>query len=45
MAIWKVVADHIKLFPHPNSDRLLIGTGTEPMVDINITHEYIIVRA
>lgn len=25
MALWKVVADHIKLFPHPNSDRLLVG--------------------
>ena len=25
MALWKVIADRIKLFPHPNSDKLLVG--------------------
>jgi RNA ligase (TIGR02306 family) len=25
MAIWKVVADKIQLFPHPNADKMLLG--------------------
>jgi RNA ligase (TIGR02306 family) len=25
MALWKVIADHISILPHPNADRLVVG--------------------